>query len=140
MAYSLSDQHVAHALDYRVLVLRDPSNNRTIQLIALVDASGNVISPTGISVPSAIVNFSGEVTVAATAVRITTAATTCKAVRIYNKDSNTGRIWVGDSSVAQFDGEPIYPGAKSTFEIDDVSKLYICADGNTHAFSGVYFT
>ncbi len=87
--------------------------------------------------PSIIRNGQINVTTAGTAVALTT-STPVKAVVIQALPSNSGIIYVGDSSVSSSTGYPLEAGQSIGLAIDDLQKVYIDSntDGDGVAFLG----
>ena len=81
------------------------------------------------SIPSSLPVGSKTVTTAGTAVALVAVSTPCSKVYMTAKDTNTGKIYWGNSSVSSTNGDYIFPAGKlSPIEIDDVSKIYIDAE------------
>ena len=68
-----------------------------------------------------------DVTTAGTAEALTSTSTTCRAVAIKAKSTNTGNIYVGNSGVTSSNGFILRGSESITLDIDDVSKVYIDA-------------
>jgi len=85
---------------------------------------------TGDTTPSDTV-YNGQKTVTAAGTAEALASTTSiKSVTIQALRSNTGNIYVGDSSVDSTNGFVLSPGASVATEIDDLATIYIDADIN----------
>lgn len=111
-----------------------------VQALVLLDSAGEIISPAQ-ATNTSLVADTGTVTTAGTIVRLTTTATSIKLLKVFNTESNSGKLWVGNSAVlaSAKRGLPIFPGGSADIPIDDLSKVYFDADGNAHTFSVLYF-
>lgn len=107
------------------LVRVDPT---TLRL--LVDATA-VITP-----PRELGNGAKTVASAGTAVALA-AATTISKVIIRANEGNSGKIYVGGSSVSSTSGAWLLPTESMELEIDDLAEVYIDADSDG---DGVQFT
>lgn len=90
----------------------------------------------GQTAPSTIGSGTKDVTTAGTRVALA-ASTTCKKVYITAKETNTGKIYFGGSSVSETSGAFIYAGAMVVLDIDNLSSVYIDSEVNGE---GVLFT
>lgn len=134
-------QRVSHSSDWPVKVYRDDSvePNPQVQAFVLLNAAGTIISPATSTIASSIANGSKNVTTAGTAETLVAATTACKKVDIMALDTNTGKIWIGGSTIDKTakNGKYIFAAQSYTIEIDDLVKIYIDADTNGE---GVVFT
>ena len=87
-----------------------------------------------------ITPFNGQITTAGTKVQISSTSVRCKKVVIQAGSNVGGYICVGntDVSAANRTGMILYANQAWTFEVDDVSKLYIDTDTNLKKFNGYY--
>jgi len=70
-----------------------------------------------------------QVTVGTSAVQLATSSTPLKFGIVVKADpSNSGKVYVGDSSVSTSNGYLLTAGEGIAFEIDDASKVYVVAD------------
>lgn len=84
------------------------------------------------------------VTTAGTRVQLSTTAVKCRSVAITAETDNTGVITVGGSTVvgalATRQGTPLAAGATTSFDINDLSLIYIDTtvngDGVTYTYLG----
>lgn len=142
MALTSGIQRVAHSLDWPVRVYRDSSDaqNPQIQAVVLLDPTGAIISPAiSGSLHSSINNGTKSVAIAGTAETLVVATTPCKRVDIMALDTNTGKVWIGGSSIDKTakNGKYIFAAQSYTIEIDDLVKIYLDVDTNGE---GVVFT
>ena len=70
---------------------------------------------------------SGQETVTTAGTAVQLAAQACKSVSVKALAGNTGKIYVGDSSVSSADGYELSPGEPIDMAIDNVNRLYIDA-------------
>lgn len=77
---------------------------------------------TVLQTPTVVQN--GQVTVAATSQPLSATSVTIKSVTIENLNTNNV-VWVGNSAVAVGTGYGLRPGANVSFDIDDLSKVYV---------------
>lgn len=82
----------------------------------------------GSTLPSTLYNGTQTVSSAGTAVAIATSQTLSNGVTIKASASNTGVIYVGNSSVSSSNGLPLTAGESIPVAIDDLAKVYIDAD------------
>jgi hypothetical protein len=101
---------------------------------ALVDSSGN-LSVGGLSTPSAVLNGQKTVTTAGTRVALVASTTSCSAVIIRALDTNTGIIYVGNSSVSSSNGHRLLPGESVGLSINDLSSIYLDSSVNGEGVS-----
>ena len=90
-----------------------------------------VTSVTGIEISRrTTTSFSyNQVTVGTSAVQLATSSTPLKFGIVVKADpSNSGKVYVGDSSVSTSNGYCLTAGEGIAFEIDDASKVYVVAD------------
>jgi hypothetical protein len=76
------------------------------------------------STPTSIGDGSKDVATAGTAETLAT-TTTIKSVTVQAKNSNTGVIYVGGSTVSSTSGISLYAGDSVNMEIDDLVKIYV---------------
>ena len=106
------------------------------QIIQLDPSFVEFDSKTGIG------NGRGVCSAAGTANQVTTTTTPCKLITFVAETNNTGVVVLGgsaiDETVASRSGTPLYPGESVTWQIDDISKVYVDAeitgDGVTYTF------
>ena len=79
-----------------------------------------------------------DVTTAGTAEPLSSTSIPCRAIAIKAKSTNTGNIYVGDSSVSSSTGFILRGSESITLDIDDVSKVYIDADVDGEGVSFIY--
>jgi hypothetical protein len=89
----------------------------------LTDVHDNTNNCIGVKEIPAGTIVSGTISLAGTAERITTSATPCKYIHIYNHNGNDVVYWGSSSVTTNHPGIPADSG--QTIEINDVSKLYI---------------
>jgi hypothetical protein len=97
----------------------------------LLNSDGSFGTPSS----STISDGSKAVTSAGTAVALGSATT--REIYVTALDTNTGKIFIGGSTVSSTSGMYIYPGQTMTFSINNLSKIYIDAENNGE---GVQFT
>ena len=90
----------------------------------------NVVAGGGTITGSAVLNGKVTVTTAGTAVALSGSSTSIKAVIVKALYSNTGKIYVGNSSVDSSNGYELESGEGVSLGIDDLNKVYIDADNN----------
>lgn len=90
--------------------------------------------------PKSIASGSKDVSSAGTAEKLVSSSTPCKEVIIVAKSDNTGKIYVGGSSVSSSDGAFIFAGATMRISIDDVSSIWIDADTSNEGVQFTYVT
>ena len=113
--------------EYRKIQLTE---SPTIEIGDINDITGTIADKDRkiISRVSSTINY-GQVTVGTTAVQLTSTSTPLNFGIVVKADSaNTGKIYVGDSSVTTTNGYVLEAGEGISFEIDDVSKVYVVAD------------
>lgn len=145
MALNPGIQRVAHSLDWPVRVYRDSSDaqNPQIQAVVLLDSTGAIISPaTSSALYSAINNGTKTVAASGTAETLVASTTPCKKVDIMALDTNTGKVWIGGSSIdkAAKNGKYIFAAQSYTIEIDDLVKIYLDVDTNGEGVVFTYYT
>jgi len=102
----------------------------TIEIGDINDITGTIADKDRkiISRVSSTINY-GQVTVGTTAVQLTSTSTPLNFGIVVKADpNNSGNVYVGDSSVSTSNGYLLTPGESISFEIDDVSKVYVVAD------------
>lgn len=99
---------------------------------------GTALNSTG-SAHSSINNGTKTVAASGTAETLVAATTPCKKVDIMALDTNTGKVWIGGSSIDKTakNGKYIFAAQSYTIEIDDLVKIYLDVDTNGE---GVVFT
>lgn len=96
------------------------------QAIAVANPDGSNIGGGGTpSVPSTIRNGQKTVTTAGTAEAIVGSSTSCEGVVLQALSSNTGLVYVGDSSVSSSNGMELQPGQATGLAIDNLNKVYV---------------
>lgn len=93
--------------------------------------------------PSSIGDGLKLVTTAGTAEKLTASVTSCKAVLVQAKYSNTGDVAVGAATVVAASGVTrrgtiLKPGAALPIAIDDVSKVYVDVTVNGEGVTYAY--
>lgn len=99
-----------------------------------VDGSGVTQPVSGtvtatISAPSTLLNNKVTVTTAGTRVALA-GSTSIKSVSVKALSTNTGKIYLGNSTVASTNGMQLDAGDSATVEIDNLSKVFIDSDVN----------
>lgn len=91
---------------------------------------------------ASVVNFSKDVSVAGTQVSLFSSTTPMIAILVVAKTTNTGLVFVGDSSTenAQAGGVPLAAGKGITMFIDDGSKVYLNSAVGGEGVTGIYYT
>jgi hypothetical protein len=88
-------------------------------------------------------NGRGTCSAAGTANQITTTTTPCKVIIFTAETDNTGAVVLGgsgiDETLASRSGIPLLAGDSATFEIDDISKVYIDSAVTGDGVSYTYF-
>ncbi len=72
----------------------------------------------------------GRKAVAAAGTRVQLDSVACKSAIIKALPANTGKVYVGDSTVAAANGFPLSAGEGFALAIDNLNRLYIDADVN----------
>lgn len=112
-----------------VVHVDDNGGSLTVDVTGALPAGTNNIGKVDINsepIPSTIYNNHKTVTTAGTAEALA-ASTAVKSVVIRALLSNTGVIYVGDSSVSSSNGIELQAGDAITIEIDDLAKVYLDA-------------
>ena len=103
------------------------NSSLTVSITGSLPAGTNNIGKVDINsqpIPSTVYNGQKTVTTAGTAEALAS-STAVKSVVIKALYSNTGKVYVGDSSVGSGNGFELEPGDAVGIEIDDLSKIYI---------------
>ena len=99
-----------------------------------LDASGN-FKVGQITLPSTIYNGQKTVTTAGTRVVLSTSQTLTSGVTIKAMSTNTGIIFVGNSSVTSSNGFRLSASAEVFIEIDNLATIYIDSSVNGEGVS-----
>ena len=117
------------------LVLGTDGSN--YQILA-VDSDGHlqvdILSGCSFSTPSTIYNGKKTITTAGTAEALAS-STAVKSVVIKALYSNTGKVYVGNSSVSSSNGVELEAGDAIGIDIDNLNKIYIDADNDGEGVS-----
>lgn len=105
----------------------DPTTHRI-----LVDASASIAGH------STIGDGSKDVTTAGTRVALSATSVACKKVHIQAKNTNTGSIYVGGSTIAAGRGIELLTFASITLEVSDLSLIYIDSSVNGEGVTFLY--
>lgn len=90
-------------------------------------ASGTALSTSNTPVsPSSVLNGNTNVTTAGTRVTLA-ASTTCRSVTVRAKHTNTGVIYVGNSSVSSSNGYQLLPGESISLDITNLNTVNLDA-------------
>ena len=94
------------------------------------------------STASTIVNFSKAVTTAGTQLPLFSSVTNCIAVLVVAKTTNTGLVFVGDSTTENDNagGIPLAAGKGVTMFVLDASTIYVNSAVSGEGITGVYYT
>jgi len=118
--------------------------NRIVTLL-LVDDTGEIVQAKADSTTDRLkvnTTITGDITIADTlynghktvsaagTAEALASSTSIKSVTVKALRTNTGTIYVGDSSVSSSNGFEIDPGESVDIEIDDLATVYIDADTN----------
>lgn len=82
----------------------------------------------------------GQKTVTTAGTRVQLADIACKAVSIAALDSNTGVIYLGDSSVDSTNGRILEPRDSIDLAIDNLNRLYIDSEVNGESISALWIS
>lgn len=108
----------------------EPAVNPTTHEL-LVSATSTDVSPTAVG------NGKKTVTTAGTRVALAS-STTCKSVTIKSLSTNTGIIYVGDSTVTSTNGFQLYSGDAVSFDISNLSTIYLDSSVNGEGVTYLY--
>lgn len=116
------------------------ASEATVALL-FTEATGLIIRNAVVG-PGLLVSFGGTILVAGTAQQIIIAPTPVKIVTVSNPATNTGALLVGDLNVDATSTPPmgvwIEPGDSYTFEIGDLSLVWIDAQVSGESYCGMY--
>lgn len=104
-------------------------------------ADGTRINPAtneSVAPPSAINGGSQVITTAGTKVQLTSTSTASRYVIIVGKTTNTGKIYVGGSSIDNTRGRPLNAEQSEKIDINDISKIWLDADVNGEGVTYLY--
>lgn len=97
--------------------------------VNLRDANGNEIGAGSLTTPTTLGNGKKLVTTAGTRVQLA-ATKTVKSVSVKALASNTGLIYIGDTAVAAGNGFQLSAGDEQSYEISDLSTLWLDSSVN----------
>lgn len=92
--------------------------------VRLLDVNKNPVNPATADSPGTLLNGKITVTTAGTSVQLTT-STASKSVTIKALAANTGTIYVGNTTVASTNGYTLAASQAISFDIDNLSKVYL---------------
>lgn len=87
-------------------------------------------------VPTSVGNGHKTVTTAGTRVQLANIA--CKAVSIAAKADNTGKMYLGDSSVDATNGRILEPGESIDIAIDNLNRFYLDSEVDGEGISALW--
>ena len=122
--------------DYKVRTTK-LGDNSLVQHVQTVDASGNYVDAGSIASLTTVGNNKKTVTTAGTRVQLAT-TTTVKSVTIKALATNTGKIYVGSSTVASTNGYELSAGDSITLDIADLASIYLDSSVNAESVTYIY--
>ena len=96
----------------------------------LLDSNRNPVNPATADSPSSLLNNLVTVTTAGTRVQVSASSVACKGITVKSLAANTGTMYVGNSTVASTNGYPLAAGQAISFDISNLSTVYIDASVN----------